>query len=576
MPSPPPATPVILGLNCSGFHSSACLLTPTGQVRVAIAEERLTRVKQDKSFPRRAIAYCCAAAGISVNDLTDVFVGWNPAPYLLHPRQNLPEALLDRGKLAQLALNEMAALQGDVARIEQQLTSLSGSQLRIQYVNHHQAHLANAWLSSGFEEADFLVADGFGETTTGLLGTITRQGRQELAANRTPHSLGLFYATFTQYLGFRPNSDEWKVMALAARGNPAVHYDAIRSLIQVENLHYELDLRYFEFFLSFTPLYYSPKLLALLGPARQPETPLTQHHYDVVAAVQRVTEEVVFALLRALHAHTGQTRLVLGGGVLMNSVLNGKLRQHTPYQELFIGGTPDDTGISVGSALHGYRYALGLPLAASVPAQHNFFGREYAVAELEAELRRRKVSYERPADIAAATAALLHSGHIVGWFQGGSELGQRALGHRSILANPTLPEMKERVNASIKYREAFRPFAPAVPEERQHEFFELPAGETAYFMEKVFPLRPAARLALPAVAHDDGTGRLQSVRADHNAGFHRLLLQFEHLSGVPVLLNTSFNLNGMPLVETPADALDCYFQSGLDALALGPFLLRKQ
>ncbi|TGE10174.1 carbamoyltransferase family protein [Hymenobacter fodinae] len=566
---------VILGINCSGFHSSACLLGPDGEVQVAIAEERLTRVKQDKSFPRQAIRYCCAAAGIELHDVTDVFIGWNPAPYLLHPRQNLADAFQDRSKLAQLTLNELAALQGNVTSIDQTLTSALGSQLRLHYVDHHRAHLANAWLPSGFAEADFFVADGFGETSTGLLGTATAAGIKELAANRTPHSLGLFYAAFTEFLGFRPNGDEWKVMALAARGNPNTCYEQLRPLIQVQDLQYEVDLRYFEFFLFFTPHYYSPKLVELLGPPLSPGAEPTQREFDIVAAVQRITEEVVFELLTNLHARTGQHRLVLGGGVLMNSVLNGKLTQRTPYREVFIGATPDDTGISVGSALYGRRFVLGHSASLSQASNHNFFGREYSEQELETELQRRKVAYEKPLVITDATAALLQEGLVVGWFQGASELGQRALGHRSILANPTLPDMKAQVNASIKYREAFRPFAPAVPVERQHEYFAIPPGETAYFMEKVFPLLPDAQRQLPAVTHDDGTGRLQSVRAEENEVFHQLLLAFEKLSGVPVLLNTSFNLNGMPMVESPADALDCYFRSGLDALVLGPFLLKK-
>ncbi|MFD1468550.1 carbamoyltransferase [Hymenobacter caeli] len=564
----------ILGINCSGFHSSACLLGPDGQVQFAIAEERLSRVKQDKAFPRQAIRYCCAAAGIGVADVTDVFVGWNPAPYLLQPRQGLAEALHDRGKLAQLALNELAALQGGARRVEQLLEGPAGTRTRLHYVDHHRAHFANAFLTSGFAEADVFVADGFGEQTTGLLGTAGPQGLSELAANRTPHSLGLFYGAFTEFLGFRPNGEEWKVMALAARGNWRTFYDQLRPLISVDDLHYELDLRYFEFFLFFTPHYYSPKLVALLGPPRAPGAPLGPRDYDLVAAVQRVVEDVVAELLANLHARTGQPRLVLGGGLFMNSVLNGKLRQRTPYQEIFIGGTPDDTGIGVGSALYGHRYVLGGPAPAAAEA-HNFFGRDYPAAELEAELLRRKLRYEQPADLPAAAAALLHGGGVIGWFQGASELGQRALGHRSILADPTRPDMKARVNASIKYREAFRPFAPAVPAERQHEFFDLPAGETAFFMEKVFALRPAARARLPAVTHDDGTGRLQTVAAAGNPLFHQLLLAFEQLSGVPVLLNTSFNLNGMPMVESPADALNCYLGSGLDALVLGPFLLRK-
>jgi carbamoyltransferase len=569
---------VILGINCSGFHSSACLLGPDGRVQVAIAEERLTRVKHDKSFPRQAIRYCCAAAGIEPGDVTDAFIGWNPAPYLAQSGQAQPDAFQNRGKLAQLALQELAAVQGaQVQQLTQTLLGPGGQATRLHYVDHHRAHLANALLPSGFAEADFFIADGFGELTTGLVGTATAAGGlQELAANRTPHSLGLFYATFTDFLGFRPNNDEWKVMALAARGNWRTYYQQLRPLISVDGLGFELDLRYFEFFLFFTPRYFSPKLEALLGPALAPGAPLTQREYDIVAAVQRITEEVVFELLGNLHARTGQRRLVLGGGVLMNSVLNGKLRAATPYSEIFIGGTPDDTGISVGSALYGRHFVLNEPVAAAPASRHNFFGRPYAAAEMEAELRRRKLRYERPADLVEAAAALLHQGQVLGWFQGGSELGQRALGHRSILADPTRPDMKARVNDSIKHREGFRPFAPAVPAEHQDAYFALPAGETAYFMEKVFELRPEARPQLPAVTHDDGTGRLQTVEAAaDNELFHALLLAFGRLSGVPVLLNTSFNLNHMPLVESPADALDCYLQSGLDALVLGPFLLRK-
>ncbi|MBF9238679.1 carbamoyltransferase [Hymenobacter sp. BT683] len=567
--------PVILGINCSGFHSSACLLGPAGEVRVAIAEERLTRIKQDKSFPRRAIRYCCDAAGISLASVTDVFIGWNPASYLTKSALSGQTAFQDRGQLAQLAMAELASLSGGVASVGQTLTDFSGSQTRLHYVNHHHAHLANAWFPSGFAEADFFIADGFGETTTGLLGTGTPAGLAELAANRTPHSLGLFYSAFTEFLGFQPNGDEWKIMALAARGDWRKYYEQLQPLLTVTGLHYEVDLSYFEFFLPFTPHYYSPKLEALLGPALARNAPLTQREYDIVAAVQHLVEEVVVELLANLHAQTGQRRLVLGGGVLMNSVLNGKLRHRTPYEEIFIGGTPDDTGISVGSALYGRQVVLGLPVPADVSASHNFFGREYSDAAIETELQRRKLRYERLAEVPAAVAALLHAGLVIGWFQGASEFGQRALGHRSILADPTRPDMKGRVNASIKHREGFRPFAPAVPEERQHEIFDLPPGETAYFMEKVFPLRPEVQARLPAVTHDDGTGRLQSVRAADNPLFHQLLLDFEQLSGFPVLLNTSFNVNGMPLVESPADALDCYFQSGLDALVLGPFLLRK-
>ena len=300
--------PVILGINCSGFHSSACLLGPDGAVLVAIAEERLSRVKQDKSFPRRAIRYCCETAGISLADVTDVFIGWNPAPYLSQPTLAVGAAFQDRGQLAQLTLNELAALSGGVAGISQSLHSFAGPETRLHYVNHHHAHLANALLPSGFEAADFLIADGFGETTTGLLGTATPAGLTELAANRTPHSLGLFYSAFTEFVGFQPNGDEWKMMALAARGNwrtvlrpaaPAAHGTgpALRSRPAATSS-------------SFSALH-AALLFAQAGGAAgpgaaPPHAELTQREYDIVAAVQRLVEEAVFELLANLHAQTGQ------------------------------------------------------------------------------------------------------------------------------------------------------------------------------------------------------------------------------------------------------------------------------
>jgi carbamoyltransferase len=278
-------------------------------------------------------------------------------------------------------------------------------------------------------------------------------------------------------------------------------------------------------------------------------------------------------VLSELQRRTGATRLVLAGGFFMNSVLNGKVAERTPYRDVFIGGSPDDTGISVGSAYHGLHHVLGEETAR--PCPHNYFGRGYADDEIAAELTRRKLRFTELTDMPATVARLIRDGRIVALFQGGSELGQRALGNRSILADPTRPDVKDLVNATVKYREAFRPFAPAVLAERQADVFAGGDTQTSYFMERVLPFRAEWRDKVPGVIHFDGTGRLQTVARGSNPAFHEIISAFERLSGVPLVLNTSLNINGMPLVETPGDAIDCFYQSGLDALVLQRYLVEK-
>lgn len=563
----------ILGLNCSGFHSSACLVVD-GELKAAICEERLSRVKQDKSFPLRAIEYCCAAAGLRVADVTHAFVGWHPRYYVGRSDRTLFDALQNRGKLAYLALNELAALTGaPIDDVAETLTTPQGT-LAIHFVDHHVAHAASVFYPSGFTDADVLVLDGFGEHTCGLAGTIDGGGLQVRHSYPTPHSLGLLYAAFTDFLGFRPYSDEWKVMALASLGDPDRFYQFVRSLVRVDGLRIDVDLSYFEFFLFFTPRMFSRRLCEALGEPVAAGAEPTQRDYDIVAAVQRVVEETTFDVLNTLQRQTGGRRLLLAGGFFMNSVLNGKVASRTPYRDVFIGGTPDDTGISMGSAYHGLRHVLGGEPRHPC-GNHNFFGRRYADAEIAAELRRRKLRATELDDMPSAVARLIHEGRIVGLFQGGSEFGQRALGNRSILADPTRTGMKDAVNATVKYREPFRPFAPAVLEERQAELFDCGSEQTSFFMERVLPFKADWHARVPAVVHFDGTGRLQTVSAAANRPFHDIIRAFERLSGVPLVLNTSLNVNGMPLVESPGDAIDCFYQSGLDALVLERYLLEK-
>ena len=564
---------IILGINISGFHSSACLIVD-GNIKAAITEERLSRIKRDKSFPHRSILYCCGLAGISVNDITDVYVGWNPSFYMSQSNNTLADALQNRGKLSYLALNEMSVLAGEAPlEIKQEIQTVNAN-WKIHFLNHHSAHLSNSFINSGFSSADFCVADGFGEHTTGMVGTVDYDNINTLEDFRSPHSLGSFYSTFTEFLGFYPNGDEWKVMALASLGDPEKHYDKIKKLIKVDDLRLELDLSYFEHYLPFTENYFSPKFIEEFGASPTSLEDLTQYHYDLVAAVQQVAEDTVVEILNNLHEKTNSKDLVLSGGFFMNSVLNGKVLQQTPYTNVYIGGSPDDSGICIGSALYGLVYDKG-ERQLRARSEHNYYGGEFSDEEIIEELKKRKLRYKIIPEIETFVAQKLREKNIIGWFQGRSEFGQRALGNRSILADPTFPDVKDTVNSSIKYREGFRPFAPSILEEKQSEFFVNGDEQVSHFMEKVLMFKEEVRAGLAGVVHFDGSGRLQTVSLKNNAKYHKLIREFEKLSGVPIILNTSFNINGMPLVETPSDAIECFYKSGIDYLVMNNIVVAK-
>ena len=563
---------VILGLNISGFHSSACLIKD-GEIKSAIAEERITRVKQDKSFPHKAISYCCDVANISKDKITDIYVGWNPTHYAYKSDNTLSDALKDRGKIAYLALNELSVANNEeILTIKQQLKSLN-TEWNIHFVNHHIAHASNVFFMSKFKDSDFFVADGFGENTTGCVGTIDYDKVDILNSFRTPHSLGSFYSMFTEFLGFRPNGDEWKVMALASLGNPNIHYEKINDLIKVDGLNFELDLSYFEHYMFFTKNYYSEKFVNEFGKPVSKLEELTQYHYDLVSSVQRVAEEVSIKILNNLHKKTKQKNIVVSGGFFMNSVLNGKILDKTPYENIYIGGSPDDSGISIGSALYGLVFDKNIKSFNYL--NHNYFGKEYKDNDIITELKKRKIKYEIIEDIETYVAKRISEKNIVAWFQGRSEFGQRALGNRSILADPTKEDIKDIVNSSIKYREGFRPFAPSVLEENQNDYFIIPKNQNSYFMEKVFMFKEEHKKNLPGVVHFDGTGRLQTVSKKINPKYHKLIEEFKKISGYGILLNTSLNVNGMPLVDSPSDAIGCFYQSGIDYLVMNNIVVRK-
>lgn len=548
----------VLGINCGGFHSSAALFMD-GLLRYAICEERLSRIKQDRAFPVKAIKYVCDAAGIDVSEVEHVAIGWNPAAYMYKSDKTYNDAMQNRGKMAYLAQNEMAVLTG-----AKQLACMVDKQ-RISFVDHHVAHAYSVLPASGFSKCDVMVIDGFGENTAGFVGQYTDGVLlPALAHNRYPHSLGMFYAAFTEYCGFKPYGEEWKAMALAAAGDKGRYYHKIKQLVQLDGLRYWIDLSYFEYFMFFTPHMYSERLCELLGP---PCAEVNQRTCDIMAAVQAVVEETVFAIGYRLQTQTGKTKLVVSGGFFMNSVLNGKLHKAAGYDEVYIGGYPDDSGTSIGAGAYA---SMLLGCTPRIPHEHDFFGANYGGAVCGVELQRRKIPHTRCST--RQIAETLVAGKIVGLFTGESEFGQRALGHRSILADPRHASTKDLVNASVKYREGFRPFAPAVIDKYYGDIFDH-ADQPAFFMERVLPISAEWRDRLQAVDHH-GTGRAQLVTRN-NTVLYDVIKHFYDMTGVPVLLNTSFNVNGMPLVETPADALDCFYACGIDILVLEDYMVTK-
>lgn len=569
----------VLGIAHDLWISSAALVRD-GEVVAAVAEERFNRQKRYRGFPSQSIDFCLRHAGLALEDLDLVVSGWNPAWQLeaVHGRFSgtarwrpeylyaLPNYLLQKAETF------------PTGPIEERFGGLA---VPLVHMDHQMAHAANAFYLSDYAEAAVLTADGRGERQTAMLATAGPEGIVPLADVPYPHSLGLFYGMMTQYLGFRPDSDEWKVMALAAYDtDDTPYYRVLRDLVQLrDGGTFRLDLSMCGFHQPdvYGGRFYTPDLVeALALPPRRPDEPLTSAHHAVARALQRVFEETMSWMLTALHGRTGLDRVVLGGGCMMNSVYNGRITTQTPFKEAFVSSCPDDSGISVGAALWGYHQG-DLQRAEAprrVPHPHNYWGPGYR-GTIEATLQRYRLAYEPLDDPAGRAAALLAEGKLLGWFQGAMEFGQRALGHRSILADPRRADVKDRVNRAVKYREAFRPFAPSILAERAGDYFHTEGTGQVPFMERVYRFRDEKAGEVPAVVHLDGTGRLQTVSRDLNPRFYDLIACFERLTGVPVILNTSFNLNGEPVVCTPTDAIRTFYSCGLDALILEDLLITK-
>jgi carbamoyltransferase len=440
------------------------------------------------------------------------------------------------------------------------------------FVPHHMAHAASAFFASPFEEAAVLVVDGMGEWPVTSLYRGVGNRLEPLGQIDFPHSLGFYYSAFTEYLGFNPFDGEYKVMGMAAYGEPRFEAELGDVLRLEDGGRHRLNLRYFNFHRDYgRTTWYSPRMVETFGPLPSSTEQPEQHSIDLAASVQKRLEDALFHLVDYLYERTGSRNLCLAGGVALNSVANGKIVRRGPFEHLFVQPAANDSGTALGAALYARHCTLGQQ--DREPMQHVYYGPEYATDEIEAMLQHSMLAYEEVEEPAEVAAELLAQGKIVGWFQGRMEFGPRALGNRSILADPRQATMKDRINAAVKFREPFRPFAPSVPEERSDDYFEDIGGSP--FMLRVTQVRPGMGEKLPAITHVNGSARLHTVSRDCNPLYYDLMERFGSKTGVPVVLNTSFNVRGDPIVCTPKEAISTFFNSGLDALVMDRFLLRK-
>jgi carbamoyltransferase len=580
---------LIVGLNAYHGDVAAAVLRD-GVLIAALEEERFSRIKHVAGFPAQAIQRGLDMAGATPADVDLWAVARGRRVHLL---QKAWFALTHRpgGSLID-QYRRSAGKRDNLADVIAGAFQLGADHVgsRMRYVEHHPAHLASAFRTSGLSDAACCAIDGFGDFVSVSVAE-GRGGRMDVVDRvYFPHSLGLLYLAITQYLGFKKYGDEYKVMGLAPYGKPA-HTAPLEKLVRLDRGgHFALDLDYFRHWTGeiqmtwdsgepTVPDVYTSKLIDLLGPARRPDEPVTSLHEDLAASVQRVFEEAAFHVLRGVHARIPNDTLCLAGGCAMNSVANGKIRQHTPFKHVYIQPAAGDNGTALGAALEAWH---GSGERAPGPRmEHSYWGTEYDASTIAGVIRSSGVveqgrctwrTLDDEAGLCRETATLLAAGNIVGWFQGRMEWGARALGNRSILADPRRRDMRDVINQKIKFRERFRPFAPSVLAEAIDEYFVGAVHDP--FMIQVYPVRPEKRDVIPAVTHVDGSGRLQSVSAQSNARYWALIRAFHAQTGVPVLLNTSFNENE-PIVERPEQALDCFLRTDMDVLVMGPHLLQK-
>jgi len=589
----------ILGLSCY-FHDASAAILRDGQLLAAAEEERFSRIKHDFGFPARAVEFCLREAGIRGADLD--YVAFFEKPFVKFDRI-LQTAFAEVPKSAAVFRQAITAWLLDKLWVKNRIRETVGiADDRILFAEHHQSHAASAFFCSPFDEAAILTVDGVGEWATATTGRGRDRAVTLTHEIHFPHSLGLLYSAFTAFLGFEVNEGEYKVMGMAPYGRPRF-VEEVRKLINVErDGAFSLNLEYFDFQHSTTRTY-SDAFVKLFGEPRPVETlfftetsgfpsyfgdkpsnyaalaAANQRYADLAASIQAVTEETLLTLARAACERAGTTKLCMAGGVALNSVANGRILREAGVTDLFIQPAAGDSGAALGAALFAYHQVLGQPRGFVM--QHAAWGEQHAMDAIRAAAAATGFRVEECADeeaMLARAAELLASGRVLGWHQGRFEWGPRALGQRSILADPRRADMKDTVNVKIKFREPYRPFAPSVLQESADDYFDTAGASSQYparFMLLVEPVKEGARAVLPATTHVDNSARLQTVVESASPRYHALISRVARETGVPVVMNTSFNLRGEPIVNTPAEAISTFSRSGLDALVMDLLILHK-
>ncbi|MEO6706354.1 MAG: carbamoyltransferase C-terminal domain-containing protein [Ginsengibacter sp.] len=574
---------IIIGINAYHADSSAAIFV-NGKLMAAIEEERFRRVKHWAGFPQMAIEFCIKEAGISWEEVDYFAIGRDPKAKFF--KKLLYLAANPSGSVA--AIKNRWHNSRKVSSLEKELAAISGLSThifkpKIKQVEHHRSHIASAFFASPFEEAACLSIDGSGDFTTTM--TAVGKGKEITVLDSVdfPHSIGIFYTAFTQLLGFPHYGDEYKVMGMAPYGE-AKYVDKLKEVIQLtDNGLFQLNLEYFrkgtEGVISYgddhvpvvQPMY-SEKMVRKFGAPRKKEEPLNQYHKDLAASVQRITELTIFHVMESLQKKTGLQNLCLAGGVAQNSVANGKIKTHTSFKNIYIPSAGHDAGIAMGAALYVQHQLLKKQRMPSILSAYT--GSHFTNTDIKECLFAQNISFTEYGDevLFDKITDCLIGGGVVGWFSGRSEFGPRALGARSILADPRRADAKEILNSKIKRRESFRPFAPSILKEYVDDYFEF--NDEVPFMEKVFSIKENKRNGIPAVTHVDGSGRLQTVDKNISPRYYHLIEAFRMKTGVPILLNTSFNENE-PIVNTPAQALDCYLRTDMDMLVMENILVAR-
>jgi len=568
----------ILGISCF-YHDSSAALLKDGKIVAAAQEERFTRKKHDISFPSNAIEYCLKSQNITIKDID--YIGFYEKPFLKFERV-LYQHLQMFPWSYRVFLSSLPSWFNEKLKIIKFIKKRLKYEKDVLFIEHHLAHAAGSFLVSPFKKSAILTIDGVGEWTTTAYGIGENNNISLFKEIQFPHSLGLLYSTITAYLGFSVNNSEYKVMGLSSYGNmdkkENPYYLKLKEVIDIkEDGSYFMNMKYFSY--GYKNKMPSKKLCIFFnGPIRKPESQITQRHKDIAAALQMITEEIILKMLNYIYKVTKCENIVLGGGVALNSVCNGKILKNTPFNKIWIQPDPGDGGTSVGVALYIYNTLLTKKRAFQL--NDAYLGPEFTRDEIKNFLftnRIKNYEFKTKEELIRKTAELIYKNNVIGWFQGKMEWGPRALGARSILSNPCNLKMQEILNLKVKHREKFRPFAPVVCEDDALKYFECdkPIPAPTDFMLMVYPIKKEWHQKIPAVTHVDGSGRLQTIKKTQNPLYYGLIKEFGNISGIPILINTSFNIRGEPIVCTPYDAYKCMMGTEIDYLVIGNFLIAR-